>query len=120
MSLFTSDAQVIEQGAIGIRITSFFYSALGMIYVTRNVLNGAGDVKFAMMSGCVEVICRVGLARPLTYIPGIGMLSIWFTTGLTWLLTAVVSCIRYADGKWKDKGIVSDISMVDSIEVEIG
>lgn len=107
MHLFTADIEVVKQGAIGIRITCFFYMALGMIYVIRNILNGAGDVKFAMISGCVEVICRVGLAKPLTYIPEIGMLSIWYTTGLTWLFTAVVSCIRYAGGKWQTKGIVN-------------
>lgn len=106
MSLFTHEADVIREGARGIRITSIFYSALGMIYVTRNVLNGSGDVKFAMISGIVEVIGRVGLAKPLTFIPGIGMLSIWYTTGLTWLFTAVISCMRYAGGKWKTKGIV--------------
>ncbi len=106
MSLFTHEADVIREGAKGIRITCFFYSALGMIYVTRNVLNGAGDVRFAMISGLVEVIGRLGLAKPLTLVPGIGMLSIWYTTGLTWLLTAVVSCIRYAGGKWMTKGII--------------
>lgn len=94
-------------GGEGIRITCFFYSALGMIYVTRNVLNGAGDVKFAMLSGIVEVVGRVGLAKPLTFVPGIGMMSIWFTTGLTWLLTAIISCIRYAGGKWKTKEIIN-------------
>ncbi|MBE6023373.1 MAG: MATE family efflux transporter [Cellulosilyticum sp.] len=108
MSLFTTDEAVIIEGAKGIRVTCFFYSGLGMIYITRSVLNGAGDVKFAMISGCVEVICRVGLARPLTFIPAIGMMSIWYTTGLTWLFTAIVSCIRYAHGKWKSKGIIQD------------
>lgn len=106
MGLFTTDPQVIEQGAIGIRITCFFYIGLGMIYVTRNILNGAGDTKFAMLSGVVEVVCRVGLARPLTLIPGVGMLSIWYTTGLTWLFTGGISVIRYARGKWKAKGII--------------
>lgn len=106
MGLFTTDPQVIEQGAIGIRITCFFYIGLGMIYVTRNILNGAGDTNFAMLSGVVEVVCRVGLARPLTLIPGVGMLSIWYTTGLTWLFTGGISVIRYARGKWKAKGII--------------
>lgn len=106
MRFFTHDAQVILEGARGIRITSVFYSALGMIYVTRNVLNGSGDVRFAMLSGFVEVGSRVGFAKPLTLLPSIGMLSIWYTTGLTWLLTAAVSCIRYAQGKWKEKGVI--------------
>ena len=108
MRFFTNDAQVILEGARGIRITSVFYSALGMIYVTRNVLNGSGDVKFAMFSGFVEVGGRVGFAKPLTFIPAIGMLSIWYTTGLTWLLTAAISCIRYAQGKWTEKGIIEE------------
>lgn len=106
MRLFTSEADVIEQGVIGIRITCLFYFALGMIYVTRSLLNGAGDVKFAMISGCVEIICRVCFAKPLTYVPFIGMKSIWYTTGLTWFFTGLVSCIRYLGGKWRSKRIV--------------
>ncbi|PHV69932.1 MATE family efflux transporter [Sporanaerobium hydrogeniformans] len=106
MGFFIKEQDVILEGAKGIRITSLFYAGLGMIYVTRNVLNGCGDVKFAMLSGFVEVAGRVGLAKPLTFIPSIGMLSIWYTTGLTWLITGLISCIRYAQGKWKDKGIV--------------
>ncbi|QEH67045.1 MATE family efflux transporter [Cellulosilyticum sp. WCF-2] len=107
MRLFTDNQEVIIEGARGIRITSVFYSALGMIYVTRNVLNGSGDVKFAMLSGFVEVGGRVGFAKPLTFVPFIGMLSIWFTSSFTWTLTAVISCIRYAQGKWKEKSIVA-------------
>ena len=117
MRLFTNDIAVIKEGATGIKITCFFYAALGMIYVTRNVLNGSGDVKFAMISGCVEVICRVGLARPLTFIPVIGMKSIWYTTGLTWLFTAIISCIRYAGGKWRNKGIIDQMAK-QSVSIE--
>jgi len=120
MSLFTHEADVIREGARGISITCFFYSALGMIYVTRSLLNGAGDVRFAMISGIAEVVGRVGLAKPLMLVPGIGMLSIWYTTGLTWLLTAVISCIRYAGGKWMSKGIVKtsvDLDKNKRIEV---
>ena len=77
-----------------------------MIYVSRSVLNGAGDTKFAMILGITEVVCRVSLAKPLTLIPAIGMLSIWYTTGLTWLVVGALSTVRYASGKWKTKGVV--------------
>lgn len=106
MSIFTDNPAVIYEGARGIRINCFFYMALGMIYVGRSLLNSAGDVKFTMIAGIVEVICRVGFAKPLTYVPFIGMLSIWFTSGLTWLVTGTVTCMRYASGKWKAKGII--------------
>lgn len=106
IGIFTSDPEVIFEGARGIRINCFFYSFLGLIYVTRSILNGSGDVKFTMFSGVVEVMCRVGFAGPLTLVPGIGMLSIWFTSGFTWTLTAIVSCIHYGRGKWKNKGLI--------------
>lgn len=119
MRLFTDNQEVIIEGARGIRITSLFYATLGMIYVTRNVLNGSGDVKFAMLSGLVEVGGRVGFARPLTLIPFIGMLSIWYTTGLTWTLTAGISCVRYAQGKWKQKSIVEQSQPLKEKPVEV-
>lgn len=106
MRMFTDDPQVILEGARGIRITCLFYGPLGMIYVTRNLLIAVGDVKFAFASGLVEVGGRVGFSKPLTYIPAIGMLSIWYTTGLTWLITAIISCIRYAGGKWQQDVVI--------------
>lgn len=109
MRCFTSEEAVIAAGAQGIQIVGLFYAALGMIYVTRNVLNGSGDANFAMLSGFVEVGGRVGFAKPLSMIPAVGALSIWFTTGLTWTITALISCIRYGQGKWKLKGITNEI-----------
>ncbi len=111
MTLFTNVndpnyAQVIAQGALGLKITSLFYVLLGMIYVTRSVLNGAGDVKFSLVSGIVEVVGRLGFAKPLTLIPFIGMLSIWYTTGLTWTITGIIGCWRYFSGAWQTKGII--------------
>ncbi len=118
MSIFTDTPAVIAEGARGIRITSLFYTSLGMIYVTRNVLNGAGDVNFALLSGFVEVAGRVGLAKPLTHIPAIGVLSIWYTSGITWFLTAAISCIRYAQGKWCHKAIVNNDKTNDEPDYE--
>ena len=102
MGMFTDNPQVIIEGAKGIRITCLFYGPLGIIYVTRNILIAVGDVKYAFISGIVEVGGRVGFSKPLTYVPAIGMLSIWYTTGLTWLLTAIISYVRYAGGKWQN------------------
>lgn len=103
--IFVEDPEVIAIGAKGLSITSFFYFFLGMIYVARSVLNGAGDALYAMINGLMEVIGRVGFAVPLTKLPFIGMWGIFFTTGLTWALTGIVSMHRYYKGKWQFKGI---------------
>lgn len=49
-SIFGKDADVIRIGANGLRITCCFYIFLGLIYTTRNVLNGAGDAMFSLFT----------------------------------------------------------------------
>ena len=53
-SIFGKDADVIRIGANGLRITCCFYIFLGLIYTTRNVLNGAGDAMFSLFTGIGE------------------------------------------------------------------
>lgn len=103
VGIFVQDAEVIAIGAKGLAITSWFYFLLGMIYVARSVLNGAGDAVYAMINGLMEVVGRVGFAIPLTRIPFIGMWGVFLTTGLTWALTGIVSMLRYAKGGWARK-----------------
>lgn len=101
VGIFVQDQEVIAIGARGLAITSWFYFFLGMIYVARSVLNGAGDAVYAMINGLMEVAGRVGFAIPLTMIPFIGMWGVFLTTGFTWALTAIVSMHRYARGGWE-------------------
>jgi len=111
MKIFVREEAVIALGATAIRITSCMYFALGMIYITRGLLNGTGDAFYAMVNGFVEVVGRVGFSSTLAMVPAIGVWSIWATTGLTWLITAVASVIRYRQGKWKEKSLVAgDVS----------
>ena len=108
VGMFVDNEDVIEIGAKGLKITSMFYFTLGMIYVTRNILNGAGDAGYAMINGFMELIGRCGLSKPLTMIPALGVWGIFITTGLTWTITAIAGVIRYFKGKWKTKSIVNN------------
>lgn len=103
MKLFVDEQEVITLGANALKITSWFYVFLGAIYVSRGLLNGAGDAAFAFINGIVEMIGRICLARPMTLIPAIGVWGIWWATGLTWFLAGVVSVCRYKQGKWNIK-----------------
>ena len=93
-------------GVEGIRITSCFYFFLGLIYTTRNVLNGSGDAWFSMFTGIIEVFCRIGFAVLLTRISWIGAMGVWFATGLTWFFNGTISSIRYKTGGWKNKSVI--------------
>ena len=101
MRLFVKEPEVIAIGARGLCMTSWFYIFLATIYMCRGILNGIGDALFAFINGAVEVVCRIGLSVLLLLIPGIGMDSIWWATGLTWAFAALSCWIRYCS--WKKK-----------------
>ena len=103
VSLFVDEPEVIDIGGSALRLSCLFYAPLGTIHTTRGLLNGAGDVIYAMINGFVEVVGRIGFAMILVNIPGMGWWAVWTTTCLTWVLTALMSLIRYWQGKWKNK-----------------
>lgn len=106
MQIFVSEPEVIKVGSSALKITSLFYFTLGMIYIVRGLLNGAGDAMYSMINGGCEVVCRVLFANTLVFIPALGKWGIWLSTGLTWFITGIISLIRYKKGKWKTKHIV--------------
>ena len=103
---FVKEADVIAIGTKGLWINSLFYFGLGMIYVPRALLNGAGDTGFAMLNGATEVAGRIVFSQILTRIPFLGYWGIWLTTGATWAVTAIVCVLRYRKGKWQYKKLV--------------
>ena len=94
-SLFVTDHEVIMLGAMGLKITSLFYLALGMIYVIRGVLTGIGDAFFSLINGFVEVVGRFTVPIVMTVYLGFGEKGIWLSAGLVWLISAITAWIRY-------------------------
>ncbi len=107
MRLFTKkeDFEVVTYGVQGIRITSFFYSFVGMIFITRNFLSGSGDIQVPMVMGFTEVICRVAFSSFLA--AQLGFRGIFWATAITWFVTGIVGILRVLSGKWKGKSVVS-------------
>lgn len=101
--IFVEEKEVIEMGAMAMKITSIFYIALGMIYVVRGILNGLGDGFFALLNGIVEVIGRFTVPFALTAIPAIGLWGIWWSVGVVWFLSGFTAWLRY---KFKKKQIL--------------
>ena len=101
VGLFVEDDAVIALGAHALRLTSPFYLPLGVIYVFRGLLNGAGDATFSLINGVTECAGRILFPKPLTMIPSVGVWGIWLGTALTWTLVAAVTYIRFHSGAWK-------------------
>ena len=101
IGIFVTDAEVIRLGGEALRLTSWFYFFLGVIYIIRGTLNGVGDALFSLINGIIEVICRIGLPPILLMIPAVGVWGIWWTAALTWFISAVFCALRYA--AWRKK-----------------
>ena len=106
---FVEDPEVIRIGAAALRITSICYFPLGLIYMPRALMNGAGDARFAMLNGMTEVACRIVYSNVFTRIAAIGYWGIWITTGATWVTTCIVCILRYRSGIWQTKALVSNL-----------
>lgn len=104
--MFTEDQEIIELGAKALTITSCFYFPLGMIYVSRSLLNGSGDAFASMINGIMEVIGRVLFPILLINLFSVGYWGVWYTSGFTWTITGITGVIRYCQGKWKYKTLV--------------
>ena len=101
VGLFVHEKDVIDMGDRALKITSLFYVFLGIIYVSRGVLNGVGDAMFAFINGIVEIAGRVGLPLLLLGLTAAGVWSIWITAGVTWLLAGISCIMRYIS--WRRK-----------------
>ena len=101
IKIFVDESQVIYYGAEALRITSWFYLFLGLINMARGILNGVGDALFALINGGVEVVIRIILPVVMTGIVWIGVWGIWWSTGLSWLISAAFCVWRYFS--WKKK-----------------
>ena len=95
MKLFVDEADVIAMGGQALRITSFFYVFLGVIYVVRGVLNGLGDAFFALLNGIVEVIGRFTVPILLTGMSIFGLWGIWWSVGIVWFISGFTAWLRY-------------------------
>ena len=107
IGMFVKDAEVIAMGGRALRITSYFYLFLGLIYVTRGTLNGVGDAFFSFVNGVVEMAGRIFLPIILLGYTNIGVWCIWLTAGLTWMLAGISCLLRYHSWLRKKSGLVS-------------
>ncbi len=103
VGIFVDNSAVLEIGEKALKLTSLFYFPLGLIHITRGMLNGVGDVGFALLNGIVEVAGRIGFAFLLVNFTDLDYWSVWATTCLTWVITAIMSLARYRWGRWRKK-----------------
>lgn len=102
MRIFSSDARVIEMGAMCLRIVAVAQMGAVANSVLAGALRGAGDTRAPML---INLACmwglRLTLAYPVAYGLGWGLTGAWLCMGLDLAMRGVLTLIRFKSGKWK-------------------
>jgi putative MATE family efflux protein len=105
VGIFTSEPQVIVEGANYITIVAPFYLVVGAMFIINGVHRGAGDAIFPMIISILSLwLIRIPVAYFLSSF--LGSNGIWWSIPAGWTFGAIVTVIYYRTGKWKNKSLV--------------
>lgn len=85
MLLFVDDSQtaIVENAAMLMRISCWFYPILGLLTVLRYSIQGLGWSGLSMMSGVMEMLARGGVS--LWLVPAWGFLGVCYGDPMAWV-----------------------------------
>lgn len=96
------DTQVIQDGALYIKIMAPSFGLLGVQQVLNGVFNGAGFTKASMLISMLSLwVIRFPLAFLLAYKTSLGFEGIWWSFPISNLVAAVVAFSYFKMGYWK-------------------
>lgn len=98
------NSEVVAVTYQAIRITSIFYFFVGMIFISRNFLSGAGDTRIPMLMGLSEIGCRIILTT--IFSNQLGFAGIWWATAANWIITSGIGIVWTWSGRWKNRSVV--------------
>lgn len=109
------DPQVIQDGALFIKIMSLSFGFLGLQQVMNGTFNGAGFTKASMFISIMTLwIVRFPLAYILSNTLGIGPVGIWWSFPISNVIAGIVAFIYFKTGYWK-KRVIRDRSFLTEI-----
>lgn len=104
---------VVELGGRGLRVLAVGYLAMAIIQVYGGILRAAGDTMSTMLISLIAtVVLRVPLAYAIAWFdrsdawPNGHPDAIFFSLLGSWLLNALLTYLRYRQGKWKQIDLV--------------
>ena len=105
VGIFTTEGgEMIEIGYRYLVISGAGAMLIGMMYLTRATLTGAGDGLAVIYISIIELAMRISAALILsTYI---GYIGAFIATVIGWAAASSFGFFRYKRGKWTEKGFV--------------
>jgi putative MATE family efflux protein len=101
LSMFVSDATVLNIGAGYLRIIGAAYIPFAIMFISNGVINGIGQTMVTLVvSLCTLWVFRIPFATVLSR-TGLGIKGIWLGVSISFIAGALLSCGYYFSGRWK-------------------
>ena len=100
-AIFIDDPEVIELGALFIRIVAYCQAGMAVYFTLAGALRGAGDTRSPLLIALLGMYCfRIPAAWVLTRFFEAGLFATWSLLLVDYVIRVVFIIVRYARGKW--------------------
>ena len=97
MSLFVGadETAVIREGTRYLRIEGAFYADIALLFLLYGLYRALGKPGMSLVLTVISLGTRVALAYALSAIPAIGVVGIWWSVPIGWILADLVGILYY-------------------------
>ena len=99
MFMGSESKEAMDTGIQFLKVVSPFYIIISLKLIADGVLRGSGAMKMFMISTFSDLILRVALSYILA--TSMGILGIWLSWPIGWLVGTIFSLAFYKSEKWK-------------------
>lgn len=91
----SSETQIIAEGAIYLRIEGAMYAGIGILFLWYGYFRGINKPNISLILTVISLGTRVALSYALAPHTPLGVLAIWLSIPIGWLLADAVGYVFY-------------------------
>lgn len=112
MGLFVSQKEtaVIQEGVRYLRIEGVFYCGIGCLFLLYGLYRALGKPGISVVLTVISLGTRVLLAYALSSIPALGVIGIWWSVPIGWLLADAAGLLFYLRSRKKKRLLFTEKS----------
>jgi putative MATE family efflux protein len=106
MTLFTSDPEIVAQGAAALKVIAFSQPGQAFGMVLAGSLRGAGDTRYPMFTTAAAMwFVRLPVAWLLGITLGFGLVGVYAGWVIDTVVLSLLNWARYRTGKWQKRRV---------------
>ena len=97
MAIFvdTGETEIIQEGVRYLRIEGAFYCGIGCLFLLYGLYRALGKPGMSVVLTGISLGTRVVLAYLLSAVPAIGVIGIWWSVPIGWVLADLIGLLYY-------------------------